>query len=148
MRYFAEPKSIEYDEWFDANIDPIDLINYSNEADFRASKIVVEKIVNKVLKEGLQKGTCLNVNIPKCSYSDINGYKICRQANARWIEDFYVRNDSKGKTYYCLSGNFQNFDNRKDTDEWALSNRYVSIVPVQFDLTSFDSLTKLKSWNL
>ncbi len=124
------------------------LLDYSNEADFRASKIVVEKIVNKVLKEGLQKGTCLNVNIPKCSYSDINGYKICRQANARWIEDFDVRNDSKGKTYYCLSGNFQNFDNRKDTDEWALSNRYVSIVPVQFDLTSFDSLTKLKSWNL
>ena len=79
------------------------LLDYSNEADFRTSKIVVEKIVNKVLKEGLQKGTCLNVNIPKCSYSDINGYKICRQANARWIEDFDVRNDSKGKTYYCLS---------------------------------------------
>ena len=85
------------------------------------------------------------LNVP---YSDINGYKICRQANARWIEDFDVRNDSKGKTYYCLSGNFQNFDNRKDTDEWALSNRYVSIVPVQFDVTSFDSLTELKSWNL
>ena len=124
------------------------LLDYSHEADFRASKIVIKKIVKKVLKEGLQKGTCLNVNIPKCSYSEINGYKICRQANARWLEDFRKRKDSTGKTYYSLSGNFQNFDDCKDTDEWALANRYVSIVPVQYDITSFDSIPELKSWNL
>jgi len=124
------------------------LLDYSHEADFRASKIVIKKIVKKILKEGLQKGTCLNVNIPKCSYSEINGYKICRQANARWLEDFRKRKDSTGKTYYSLSGNFQNFDDCKDTDEWALANRYVSIVPVQYDITSFDSIPELKSWNL
>tara|TARA_Y100000589_G_scaffold328952_1_gene374251 strand:- start:4444 stop:5214 length:771 start_codon:yes stop_codon:yes gene_type:complete len=124
------------------------LLDYSDVADFTASKIVVKKIVEKVLKEGLQKGICLNVNIPKCPYSQINGYKICRQANARWIEDFDVRKDSKGKKYYSLSGNFQNFDNGKDTDEWALSNKYVSIVPVKYDITSYDSIPELKLWNL
>ena len=124
------------------------LLDYSNEADFTASKIVVKKLVKKVLKEGLPKGICLNVNIPKCPYSEINGYKICRQANSRWLEDFDVRKDSKGKNYYSLSGNFQNFDNARDTDEWALANKYVSIVPVKHDITSYDSIPELKLWNL
>ena len=124
------------------------LLDYSHNADFSASKIVVKNIVKKVLKKGLPKGRCLNVNIPKCPYSEINGYKICRQANARWLEDFDKRKDPTGKTYYWLSGNFQNFDKARDTDEWALANKYVSIVPVKYDITSYDFISELKSWNL
>ena len=59
-----------------------------------------------------------------------------------------LRKDSKGKNYYSLSGNFQNFDNARDTDEWALANKYVSIVPVKHDITSYDSIPELKLWNL
>ena len=86
------------------------LLDYSHDADFSASKRVVKTIVEKVLKEGLHKGRCLNVNIPKLSYSDIKGYKICRQADANWVEDFDKRKDPTGRTYYWLTGSFQNFD--------------------------------------
>lgn len=124
------------------------LLDYSQDADFSTSKIVVKNIVNKILKEGLATGRCLNVNIPKLPFSEINGYKICRQADASWKENFDVRKDPNGKTYYWLNGIFQNHDDGKDTDEWALANGYVSIVPVQYDITSYDFILELKSWNL
>ena len=108
----------------------------------------IPSIVEKVLKEGLPKGRCLNINIPKLSYSDIKGYKICRQADANWVEDFDKRKDPTGRTYYWLTGSFQNFDKGDDTDEWALANGYVSVVPVQYDVTSYDFISELKSWGL
>ena len=124
------------------------LLDYSQNADFGASKRIVKTIVEKVMKEGLPKGRCLNVNIPKLSYSDIKGYKICRQADANWVEDFDKRKDPTGRTYYWLTGSFQNFDKGNDTDEWALANGYVSIVPVQYDITDYNFISELKSWGL
>ena len=105
-------------------------------------------MVEKVLEEGLPDGTCLNVNIPKLSVEDLNGYKVCRQADANWVEDFDERKDPMGRTYYWLTGSFQNFDKGNDTDEWALANGYVSIVPVHYDITAHKSIPFLKSWNL
>ena len=124
------------------------LLNYSHNADFSASKRVVKTIVEKVLKKGLPKGRCLNVNIPKLPYSDFKGFKICRQADANWVEDFDKRKDPTGRSYYWLTGSFQNFDKGNDTDEWALANGYVSVVPVQYDITAYDCISELKSWGL
>jgi len=124
------------------------LLDYSLDADFSASKRIVKTIINKVLKNGLPKGRCLNVNIPKLSYSEIKGFKICRQAEANWVEDFDIRKDPSGRTYYWLTGSFQNFDKSNGTDEWALANGYVSIVPVQYDITAYDCISELKSWDL
>ena len=124
------------------------LLDHDFDADFSASKTVVRKMVEKVLEEGLPDGTCLNVNIPKLSVEDLNGYKVCRQADANWVEDFDERKDPMGRTYYWLTGSFQNFDKGNDTDEWALANGYVSIVPVHYDITAHKSIPFLKSWNL
>jgi len=124
------------------------LLDYSFDADFSAAKVVVKKIVEKVLQEGLPKGCCLNVNIPKLNYEDIKGFKICRQADANWVEEFDERKDPTGRTYYWLTGSFQNFDKGNDTDEWALANGYVSVVPVQYDITAHDNIPFLKSWEL
>ena len=124
------------------------LLDHDFDADFSESKTVVRKMVEKVLEEGLPDGTCLNVNIPKLSVEDLNGYKVCRQADANWVEDFDERKDPMGRTYYWLTGSFQNFDKGNDTDEWALANGYVSIVPVHYDITAHKSIPFLKSWNL
>lgn len=124
------------------------LLDFSFDADFSASKKVVSDIVKMVLKEGLPKGVCLNVNIPKINLNSIKGYKICRQADANWVEEFDERSDPSGRTYYWLTGSFQNFDKGTDTDEWALANNYVSIVPVKYDITSHESISKLNSWDL
>jgi 5'-nucleotidase len=89
----------------------------------------------------------LNVNIPAVPAELIRGIKVCRQAYAKYEEDFIERNDPNGRRYYWLTGEFVNFDKGKDTDVWALANHYVSVVPVQFDLTNYVLKTKLeKLW--
>lgn len=124
------------------------LLDLSIEADFTAAKKYAREIVAHVLKSKTSdKHLCLNVNIPRGEEKLIKGIKICRQAYAKYEEEFDERKDPHGKKYYWLTGEFRNFDKGKDTDVWALENNYVSVVPVQFDLTNYELKNKLeKSW--
>jgi len=125
------------------------LLDYSIEADFTGARRYVRIIVEKMLSEKQDKHTVLNVNIPSVPADHIKGIKICRQAYAKYEEDFIERNDPTGRRYYWLTGEFVNFDKAKDTDVWALAHNYVSVVPVQFDLTNYKQKSKLeKSWRL
>ncbi|WP_142785192.1 5'/3'-nucleotidase SurE [Changchengzhania lutea] len=124
------------------------LLDYTWNANFGASKAFVKTITEKVIKEGLPKGVVLNVNIPNVSEKDIKGIKVCRQARANWVESFDKRKNPQGREYYWLSGEFVNLDGGEDTDEWALEHNYVSVVPVQFDLTAHHFIQNLNSWNL
>lgn len=113
------------------------LLDYSYEADFRASQMVVKKLVSGVLGTKLDKHLLLNVNIPIATPEELKGIKLCRQAYAKYEEDFDERIDPHGKKYYWLTGEFVNFDKGRDTDVWALKHKYASVVPVQFDLTNY-----------
>ena len=113
------------------------LLDYNIEADFTAARFYVHKIVSALLKQKMDKHLLLNVNIPALKMELIKGVKVCRQAYAKYEEDFDERKDPQGKKYYWLTGKFVNFDKSKDTDVWALAHNYVSIVPVQFDLTNY-----------
>jgi 5'-nucleotidase len=123
------------------------LLDYSIEADFTGARKYVRIIVEKMLSTSLDKHTVLNVNIPSVPVELLKGFKICRQAYAKYVEDFIERHDPHGRQYYWLTGEFINFDKGKDTDVWALANNYVSVVPVQFDLTHYLLKSKLeKLW--
>jgi len=123
------------------------LLDISREADFSAVKEIAREIIERVLSEPLPEGVCLNVNVPQVPISEIKGIKICRQTKGFWIEEFEKRTDPNRKDYYWLTGLFQNLEpDATDTDEWALNNDYVSIVPVKIDLTSYDTMKKIKSW--
>ncbi|MBI5373169.1 MAG: 5'/3'-nucleotidase SurE [Sphingobacteriales bacterium] len=122
------------------------LLDYSIEADFTGAKKYARIIVEKMLSGKLDKHTVLNVNVPLAQADLLKGIKICRQAYAKYEEDFIERNDPHGRHYYWLTGEFVNFDKGKDTDVWALANNYVSVVPVQFDLTNYALKEKLKHW--
>lgn len=123
------------------------LLDYNIEADFSGSRKYVRIIVEKLLQKKQDKHMVLNVNIPALPAELIKGIKVCRQAYAKYEEDFIERNDPNGRHYYWLTGEFVNFDKGKDTDVWALANQYVSVVPVQFDLTNYVLKTKLeKLW--
>ena len=124
------------------------LLDYSWNADFSQIKTHVKQIALEVLKNGLPEGVILNVNFPKLSREEIKGVKICRQAKAMWQEEFDKRTNPHGKDYYWLTGKFVNLDKGTDTDEWALENGYISIVPVQFDLTAHHAMQQLNSWEL
>lgn len=122
------------------------LCDYSWDANFENIKPYIKKIALEVLEKGLPEGVILNVNFPKTE--NIKGIKICRQAKAAWEEEFDKRTNPMGKEYYWLTGKFVNYDNGEDTDEWALANDYISIVPVHFDLTAHHAIQQLNSWDL
>lgn len=121
------------------------LLDYSLEADFSGAKKYARLIVEQILKsKSIDKHLCLNVNFPAVSVKDLKGLKICRQAYAKYEEDFMERTDPHGRKYYWLTGDFVNFDRGKDTDVWALNHNFASVVPVQFDLTHYVLMDKLK----
>lgn len=123
------------------------LLDYNWNANFEESKSFIKKITLEVLEKKLPKDVVLNVNIPNLTKEEIKGIKICRQAKALWMEKFDKRTSPFGKDYYWLSGEFVNQDKGEDTDEWALKNGYISIVPVQFDLTAHHATQQLNTWN-
>jgi 5'/3'-nucleotidase len=125
------------------------LLDYDPDADFQASRKIVSKILKNIIDKGLEKGTCLNVNIPAIPYKELKGIKVCRQAKGYWKEEFDKRVDPHNVEYYWLTGSFFNQEeDAPDTDEYALKQGYVSIVPVDIDMTSYRSMAKLKEWNL
>ena len=124
------------------------LLDFAWDANFEDVKSFVKKITLKVLEKGLPEGVILNVNLPKLKEHEIKGIKICRQAKAQWVEKFDKRKTPQGKDYYWLTGDFVNQDKGEDTDDWALENGYVSVVPVQFDMTAHHTIQQLNNWNL
>jgi 5'-nucleotidase len=125
------------------------LLDHSIEADFAASEFYVNKIVKSLLNTKMDRHFLLNVNIPMVPLDLINGIKVCKQAYAKYDEDFDERLDPSGKKYYWLTGVFKNFDKGEDTDVWALEHNYISVVPVQFDLTNYTLKKELeKTWDI
>ena len=123
------------------------LLDHSVEADFTGARKYARMVVQEMLATKLDKHTVLNVNIPAVPAELIKGVRICKQAYAKYEEDFVERSDPNGKKYFWLTGEFVNFDKGRDSDVWALEHNYVSVVPVQFDLTNYVLKSKLeKSW--
>jgi 5'-nucleotidase len=121
------------------------LNSFSKTADFMPCKKFIRIVMNQLASESLPEGVCLNINIPAVPEDQIKGIRICRQAKGNWKEEFEKRKDPMGKTYYWLTGMFNNHEpEATDTDEWALDNGYVSIVPVSVDMTAYRYIDGLK----
>ncbi len=125
------------------------LCDYSAEADFSHVGTSVKKIVQEVLDRGLPNGVALNVNIPRKKEEPLKGIKICRQARAKWQEEFDLRKDPAGRPYFWMAGSFVNFDKGEDNDEWAIAHNYVSVVPCQYDMTAHHAISILNDeWDI
>jgi len=123
------------------------LLDYMPDADFDPSEGYVRHLVGKVITEGLPPLTCLNVNIPAVPLEKLQGIMICRQADGFWKEDFQERTDPRGTKYYWLTGTYHNREpEMEDTDEFALSKNYISVVPVSVDLTAHKMIEQLRMW--
>jgi 5'-nucleotidase len=121
------------------------LLDYSHKADFSAAVVYAKQIIEKVLKNGLPKHICLNVNIPKLPLAEIKGIKVTRQTLGYWYEDLEEHTDPFGGKYYWLAGHLENLEKEAgDTCEWALHNGYVAATPVHFDMTSHQNINNLK----
>lgn len=123
------------------------LCDHDADADFRPMLPYVRRIAEMVLNEGLPKGTCLNVNVPKAS--ELKGVRICRQTDASWGNEWYCGKHPKGGDYFWLTGKFTNNEpEASDTDRWALEHGYVAITPIQVDMTAYSLINKLNEWDL
>lgn len=123
------------------------LLDYSMKADFSHTTPFIRALIANVLTDGLPAGTGLNVNFPKAGNGMLKGMRFCRQANARWVEEFDARTDPHKRDYFWLTGRFENLDDGDDTDEWALANNYVSVVPVHYDFTAHHMIEDLRLRN-
>ncbi|RYD57849.1 MAG: 5'/3'-nucleotidase SurE [Sphingobacteriales bacterium] len=122
-------------------------LDYNYDADFTVSRMVAHTITKRMLQEPMPQHTLLNVNIPIVTPDNFRGIKLCRQAYAKWEEQFDHRVDPRGKDYYWMVGKFKNMDNGMDTDVKALEDGYASVVPVKFDLTDLKMKEMLeKEW--
>ncbi|WP_319231857.1 5'/3'-nucleotidase SurE [Draconibacterium orientale] len=120
------------------------LEDYSPDADFSKAKLVVARVFQSVIENGIPPFTCLNVNIPK---GKPEGIKVCRQAHGKWMGEFEKRTDPHGREYHWLSGYFQNLDeDTEDTDIFALENNFATVVPVRVDMTCYETMEQIKSW--
>lgn len=123
------------------------LIDYSSDSSFQTSKEVAYNVIKTALENKLPGDICLNINIPNIPLEELKGYRITRQALNHWKEDLEERIDPIGKPYYWLSGALLELDKKRDTDQWALKNKYVSIQPIRADLTAHNYIKTMKTWN-
>lgn len=124
----------------------LSLLDHAADADFEAAIEYGTRVVQAVFEdESLPRPLCLNVNIPKLPVEQIRGIRICRQTRGYWREEFFKREDPTGRNYYWMTGAFNNHEpEAEQSDEWALSNGYVSVVPVQTDMTAHEQIECLK----
>lgn len=123
----------------------LSLTDHAPDADFDAAVGYGRRIVERVLRGGIELPCCLNVNVPVGRPEALKGIRICRQNRGFWREEFFRREDPHGRPYFWLTGDFVNAEpEAEDTDEWALDHGYVSVVPVQVDLTDYGQKKRLQ----
>ena len=125
----------------------LSLTTHDADAEFESAKHYAREIIASVL-ENPHNGNqplCLNVNVPNIPFEDIKGVKVCRQCRGIWREEFFPYEDPRGKPYFWLTGSYTNYEPAAaDTDEWALKEGYVAVVPVQIDMTSYGQISYLE----
>ncbi|MBI3586639.1 MAG: 5'/3'-nucleotidase SurE [Ignavibacteriales bacterium] len=117
-------------------------------ADFSYAAKFARKLAVLISKNGLPEGTFLNVNIPPLKASQIRGVVVTRQGKARWDDSFDARRDPANKEYYWLTGSLENVDNERNADQWAVTNNYISVTPIQYDLTDYAMIDVMERWSM
>ena len=118
------------------------------EADFSFAASFARKLALKIVKEGLPKGTLLNVNVPPGSASEIKGVVVTKQGKSIWNDEFESRRDPNNREYFWLKGDLLELDNDDDIDQRAILNNKVSITPIHYDLTDYTMFENMKKWDI
>lgn len=114
--------------------------------DFCAAARIGGKIARLIAKKGLPDGVLLNVNVPGGPLGKIKGIKVTQQGRSDYREFFEKRTDPSRRVYYWLSGDMTQEDPSPESDTWALRHNYVSVTPIQYDLTAYAALDELRQW--
>ena len=119
------------------------LLHHSPDADFEPGVPWIRQIMATTLEKGLPEYVSLNVNIPRLTADEIKGVKVCHEARAMWTDSFAKRIDPQGRPYWWLTGKFVCPNPPESSDEWALRNGYISVVPIHADFTHYQAIEQL-----
>ena len=128
------------------------LCNHREDADFEPLRPYIRKFTEKVLREGLPKGICLNINFPVLTshlspLTSYRGVKVCRMSLGTWCNETTKCHHPRGYDFWWMVGHYQNDEpEATDTDRWALDNGYVAITPTQIDLTAYAFMNQKADW--
>ena len=125
----------------------ISLDTYEN-PDFKPAAEFARKLVKKVLERGLPEGVILNVNVPPVPENEIAGVAVTRQGKSRVVESFDQRVDPRNNTYYWMAGEMRFDEVEEGADCVMVGKKYISVTPINFDLTHHDSIERIKEWKL
>ena len=121
----------------------------SHEAtDFKYSGKVAKMLAQKITEHAVPRGTLINVNVPNLPEKEIAGILVTKQSKAKWDDIYEKRIDPYGRDYYWLTGKLIEVENELHTDQVAIKNKYVSVTPIHFDLTDYETFEAMKSWDI
>lgn len=129
------------------------LCDHDEDADFEPLRPYIRQVTERVLREGLPKGVCLNMNFPKPLTSHpssltslpYKGVRVCRMAQGRWLNEITKCHHPRGYDYYWMVGHYSNDEpDAVDTDNWALTHGYVAITPTRIDVTDYEAMETLR----
>jgi len=116
------------------------------ELDYVMAARLAGQVVKKVAETSLPEGVFLNVNIPCLKEGELKGFMLTRQGLRLYHDVLDCRKDPRGQSYYWIGGDFPTGVAEDGTDFGALAAGYVSITPLQLDLTAYKALEKLRGW--
>jgi 5'-nucleotidase len=123
----------------------ISLTSYTYK-DFSLAAKFASKLAKAVIKNGLPKGTLLNVNVP--AIKKIKGVKITRQGKSSWDDTYEIRTDPGNRKYYWLTGSMKKIDKTTEYDVKAVDEGYISVTPIHYDLTDYKMYEEMKKWKI
>jgi 5'-nucleotidase len=118
------------------------------EWDFHYAAAFAARLARRVLREGLGNDVLLNVNVPRGRRTDIRGVKVTRLGRREYRDELIRRKDPFGRDYYWIGGGPPGGLGEPGTDLHAVAGGYVSVTPVQLDLTNHSLIEQIASWGL
>lgn len=125
----------------------VSLASYQ-EWDFEIAAQFAARLASQALEKGIAPDVLLNVNVPSVAREQIRGILITRLGKRIYRDKLIERQDPFGRSYYWIGGDEPTGQADEGTDIWALANDYVSVTPIQMDLTNYALIDQLKGWSL
>ncbi|OGR79706.1 MAG: 5'/3'-nucleotidase SurE [Elusimicrobia bacterium GWC2_64_44] len=116
--------------------------------DYSSAAKFALKLALQCKKRSLPAGTLLNVNVPNLPASKLKGVRVTNQSRTCFNDWFEKRKDPHGGDYYWMTGDYKPKDADQASDLNALRAGYVSVTPIQFDLTNYKFISELENWGL
>jgi 5'-nucleotidase len=108
--------------------------------DFRAAAEFTATLIQRIAERDIPPKTLLNVNVPPIPKRDLKGWRVTRMGKRHYSENIVERVDPRGIKYYWIGGDDLGFANDDGTDCQTVHEGYISVTPLQVDLTDYKLL--------